>query len=281
MFAKKRVLFVFISALLCFTGCQGKEQQFPTSGKDSKVLARVNGSPITAADVAFSHREGHGDEVRRTKSLDDIIDQELLYQQGLKLGLDKDLSYRQKLAKLDRQPAGARRIELARRVFNTQIASKINLMPKDGKDYFDKNADKIATELHLEFMKFDDKQKAEEALKKIRGGAVFEAIARSVMGTEKVAGREPWNLGFQKWQQIPVDFVDPVYRLKPGEVSEVLGNQQTDFQIVKLVAARKIPKLEYAPISAIVMNRLRDLKLLEAYYQYIAQLKKDATIMKY
>ena len=281
MFAKKRVLIVFISALLCFTGCQGKEQQFPPSGKGAKVVARVNGSPITAADVAFRHQEGHGDEVSRTKSLDDIIDQELLYQQGLKLGLDKDPSYREKLAKLDRQPAGARRIELARRVFNTQIASKINLMPQDGKDYFDKNADKIATELHLEFMKFDDKQKAEAALKKIRGGAVFESIARSVMGTDKVAGREPWDLGFQKWQQIPVDFVDPVYRLKPGEVSDVLGNQQTDFQIVKLVATRKIPKLEYAPISAIVMNRLRDLKLLEAYYQYIAQLKKDATIMKY
>lgn len=281
MFAKKRVLIIFISALLCLTGCQGKEQQFPPSGKGSKVLARVNGSPITAADVAFRHQEGHGDEVSRPKSLDDIIDQELLYQQGLKLGLDKDPSYREKLAKLDRQPAGARRIELARRVFNTQIASKINLMPQDGKDYFDKNADKIATELHLEYMKFDDKQKAEDALKKIRGGAVFESIARSVMGTNKVAGREPWDLGFQKWQQIPVDFVDPVYRLKPGEVSDVLGNQQTDFQIVKLVATRKIPKLEYAPISAIVMNRLRDLKLLEAYYQYIAQLKKDATIVKY
>ena len=101
------------------------------------------------------------------------------------------------------------------------------------------------------------------------------------MGTSKVAGREPWNLGFQKWQQIPVDFVDTVYRLKPGEVSDVLGNQQTGFQIVKLVASRKIPKLEYAPISAIVMNRLRDLKLLDAYYQYVAQLKKDATIVKY
>jgi hypothetical protein len=69
--------------------------------------------------------------------------------------------------------------------------------------------------------------------------------------------------------------------LKPGEVSDILGSEQTGFQIVKLRASRKGPKIEYPLISASVMNRLRDQKLLEAYNLYVVQLRKNATIEKF
>jgi hypothetical protein len=56
------------------------------------------------------------------------------------------------------------------------------------------------------------------------------------------------------------------------------GTRQSGFQIVKLVESKKGPRIEFSAIQATVMNRLRDLRLLEAYYQYVAQLKKDAKI---
>jgi peptidyl-prolyl cis-trans isomerase C len=275
MFFHRRFFVSILVAVLCVAGCQGKEHQSPP-GQGSKVLARVNGTPIMADDVNFRLEKAHGGTDSRSKSLDDIINQELLYQQGVKLGLDKDPSYKAKLADLERQPSGARRLEMARRVFNTQIAAKVNLMPRDGQEYYDRNADRIATELHLELIKSDSRQEAEEALRKIRGGAAFESVARPIM-----EGREQWDLGFVKWEQIPVEFVEPVYKLKPAEVSDILGSQQTGFQIIKVVERRKIGKTAYSAIQGTVMNRLRDLKLLEAYNQYMDQLRKDAKIEKF
>ena len=271
---------LFAAALL-LAGCNGKPVQSRT-GQDSKLLAKVNGTPLTQEDVAFRLELAHGNMPQYgDKSIDDIINQELLYQQGLKLGLDTDPSYRRKLVQLANQPPGARRLEMARRVFNTQIASKIDVRYQDGKDYYDKNADRIASELHLEMIRFDKRPDAEEALKKLRGGASFDSIARPVMGDALVDGRKPWDLGFVTWDKIPVDFVTSVYTLKPGQVSEILGSQPTGFQIVKLLASRKTSKAEYSVVSASVMNRLRDLKILEAYNQYVDQLRKDAKIVKF
>jgi len=271
----------FCVAVLAICGCNGKSQH-SSSDQGSKVLAKVNGTPVTAADVAFRLQEAHGNMPQYgEKSLDDIINQELLYQQGLKLGLDQDPSYRKKLIKLESLPAGAKRLEMARRVFNTQIAAKIDVRYRDGKEYYDKNADRIATELHLAMIKFDKREEAEEALIRLRGGASFESIAQTVMGSTSVNGRKPWDLGFVQWDKIPIDFVESVYTLKPAEVSAILGSQGTGFQIVKLLESRKIPKVEYPDISATVMNRLRDLKLLEAYNNYVEQLRKDAKIVKF
>jgi hypothetical protein len=276
MFIQNYLVAVLLAVTLIFAGCNGQPENAQTA-RGSKVLALVNGSPVTSEDVSFRLENAHGEKVRqRSKSLDDIIDQELLCQQGLKLGLDRDPSYRNLLLKLDRQPAGARRMEMARRVFNTQIAATVNIMPRDAKEYYDKSADFIATELHLAIVKYDNRQDAEAALKKIRSGEPFETVARSAM-----AGREKWDLGFVKWANVPVDFVTPLYQLKPGEVSDILGSQQTGFQIVKMLARRKIAQVDYSQVSAVVTNRLQDLRLLEAYNQYLDQLRKNAKIEKF
>jgi peptidyl-prolyl cis-trans isomerase C len=274
MHTTTRITILLAAALCCLTGCNEK------SG--SKVLARVNGTPLTVEDIEFRLQMGHGKQPQYgDKSIDDIINQELLYQKGVRLQLDRDPGYQGQLAKLNQLPPGAKRLEMARRVFNTQIAPTVDVRFQDAKDYYQKHRDQIENELHLEYLKFSAKSDAEAALKKLRQGANFETVARPVMGTSPVQGRMPWDLGFVTWEQIPVDFVDPIYRLKPGEVSEVLGSQGTGYQIVRVLASRKAPKTEAAQISASVMNRLRDMKLLEAYQNYLGTLRKEAKIVTF
>jgi len=277
MFNLTTILSLFLMVLLGVTGCQDKPQQ----SKGGKVLATVNGTPITADDTNFQIEKGHGGGPKVTRSPDDVINQELLYQQGLKLGLDKAPDYQALLAKLDKKPPAAKRIEMARRVFNTQIASKIDIRHQDIQEYYTKNTDKITTRLHLLMIKLDDEKQAGETLKKIRGGEKFESVARTVMGSVQIKGREPWDLGFVKWEDVPVDFENTIYGMKNGDVSGVLGNQQAGFQIVKLIESRKGPKVGFDSIHAPLMNRLRDLRLLEAYNQYVDNLRKNAKIEKF
>jgi peptidyl-prolyl cis-trans isomerase C len=272
-----RQFLVILTAALAFgiSGCNSRVDS-------SKVLAKVNGQPLTTEDLSFRRDLGHGNKPQYgNKAIEDIIAQELLCQQGIRLGLDQDPACRSKLMRLERGPAGARRLELARHVFNTQIASKVEVSYQQGKDYYQRNEQRIATELRLQLVKFATRPQAEEALKKLRAGADFASIARPVMGAAAVAGKEPWELGFVRWDQVPVDFAEPLYRLAPGEISGVLGSQATGFQIVKLLAKRRVPKPGYQQVSAGVMNRLRDLKLLEAYDQYLETLKKEAKIVTF
>jgi parvulin-like peptidyl-prolyl isomerase len=272
-----------LAALLC--GCTGKKESAAKPEQESKILAKVNGTPITEEDLSFRLPPGHHGERKASgdqqKALDDVITEELLYQQGLKIGLDKDPGYRAQIAKIERQLEHVKRAEMTRRVYNTQVAAKVEITHADAKNYYEKNTDQITTELHLGVISFNNKEGAEEALQKIRGGATFESIARSVMGSQSSAGREPWDLGFLSWGQIPFDFADAVYRLKTGEVSDVVSSHRTGYQVFKLFEARKNPKADFASMSGLIMNRLRDEKIIEAYKQYVENLKREAKIEKF
>jgi len=281
--------------VLALTGCNRPE----TGGK---VLATVNGAPITDRDVELSALpSGHGEQ-RPKKDLDYLVAEELLSQQGKKLGLDRDPGYQKQVARLKQKGHGMAadtphsrsyqqsqlRTEMARRVFDTRIAARVEVSRGEALAYFAANRQRINTELHLGLIRFDDRGEAQKALREIRAGKPFEALARSAQGApaQQAAGqavsRPAWDLGFLPWREVPIDFTERLYRLKPGEVSEILGNQATGFQLVKLYQSRPSPRpIDYAQASGSVMNALRDLKLMETHHQYLAQLRKEAKIVTF
>jgi len=285
----KKVFFLFFMGFilfLSFSGCTTRKDAAEGPKAGSKVVAKVNGQIITEEDLNFRLLGPHGrkrdsGKEEKEKEIDDVIQEELLYQQGIKLGLDKDPGYRMKIARLERQLDNFKRVEMARRVYTTQVAAKIEITLQDAKDYYEKHADRITTELHLGVVSFRKGEEAEEALKKIRSGDSFESVARGVMGNKLPAGRNPWDLGFLPWDQIPLDFGDAVYQLKPGEVSGVVRTKRTGFQIFKLFGSRKNAKAEFSTMSGVIMNRLRDQRVMEARGQYVEKLKKEAKIEKF
>lgn len=281
MFVFKRWV-TFCCVVLLFVACQGK----PSSGQDGKtaVLAKVNGTPITEEDIKITLSRGHGqpaDMQAGREFLDEAIVDLLMYQQGLKLGIDQESGFQDFIAKKQHQAPRAQWREMKRRIINSRIAVKIEITETDIRDYYEKNAGRMETQLHLLYIKLPSKEEADEALRKIRGGAPFESVARPLMGDVKVSDRDAWDLGFVKWAQVPVDFVDAIYRLKLGDVSDVMGSQQAGFQIVKVLAKEKLPGVSFYSSQAILMNRLRDLRMLKSYNQYVAQLKKEARIEKF
>jgi peptidyl-prolyl cis-trans isomerase C len=273
-------------ATFALTACNKPEN-------DGKTLAKVNGTSITRQDLELTAQQsGHG-EPRQMKDLDYVISEELMYQQGCRIGLDKDPTYKKQLAALElkghgmakdqpnfgRYVASQMRSEMARRVFNTQIASKVEVTMPEAHEYFDKNREIIRSELHLGLLKFQEQGDALKALHKIRQGTSFEAIARE---REQKKAQQPADLGFVPWKEIPVDFVEPLYRLKPGEVSGIMGNQEAGFQIIKMYGSRPSQaNIEFKDVSGIIMNGLRDLKLVQEHHKYLEQLKKQAKIVTF
>lgn len=282
----KRLAALLITVCL-IAACSSK------TGQGSKVLAIVNGTALTEQDLALSNQPtGHGMEERKV-GLDYLITEELFYQQGIKLGLDKDPTYQKKLKELEnmghgtaknnpgfkKYVASVMRDEMARRIFNTQIAAKIDIRLADAKEYYEKNKNTISTELHLGLLKYGTKEAADAALKQIRSGTSFETVAKAYEKGATKGTKPAWDLGYVPWEQIPIDFVEPLYRSKDGEVCGVLGTPQGGFQIVKVYGRRPRPgKADFSLLGTSVMNRLRDMKIIQYYQQYVADLKKNATI---
>jgi peptidyl-prolyl cis-trans isomerase C len=281
MAANRKIAAALALILIVSVGC-AKRPEKASSDKDikqPKILAKVNGVPITEDDLAFQISKAHGEPAQsKGRDLEQVIKEELMYQQGLKLGIDKEPSYRAKIAELEMQLNNMKRLEITRRVFNSQVASKVNIGDKEVKDYYAKNADKIGTDLHLGMISYNSKEAAEKALARIKGGESFEKIAAEKAGPAATGGNKPWDMGYATWEQIPIDFVDGVYRLKPGQVSDVVSMKDTGFYLFKLFESRKNPKADLASMTPVIMNRFRDQKVTEAYADYAKQLRKDAKV---
>lgn len=286
---RRAALLTLTFLLAGLLGCQkqqGSQTAQASQEKQPKLLAKVNGVPITELDVAFKMSKSHGtpNSQQPERTLDDVIKEELLYQQGLKLGLDKDPGYRAQIEKLERQVANLKRIEMTRRVFNQEVAAKIDIKTDEVKRYYDNNKTRIATELRLGMLSFGTKEAAEEALQKIRGGTSFETLAGAAVSAAPggaPGGQRAWDLGFTAWDQIPADFLDAVYRLKPGEVSPVVSMKGTGFYLFKLLEQRPNPKADYTSMAGVISNRLREQRVSEGYRTLEEQLKRSAKIERF
>ena len=266
-------------SLLSFSACS-QSQKMPASS----VLAKVNGAVITEDDLYLLFPEGHGGEKTpemRAKALDRLIEQELLYQQGLKLGLDKDPKYRNLIAVLEARLNNLKRSEMARRVTSTRITAAVDVNQEDAARYYEQNKGMITEDLHLLILRFPAEEEAKSAHQKIVSGTDFQVLAQEVYSAVPKGRDIPWDPGFLHWDQIPFEWAEAVYALRDGEISGVLGTNRTGWCIVKLAARRKNPDAALAGMNASIANRLRDLRIAEAYERYMQDLKKSSRIVKY
>ena len=108
---------VFLMASLL--SCAGKKEANRKTDADvqGKVLATVNGVPITEYDVNLNlKRVVHGEEVTPEATqnvLQALVRNELIYQQSLELGLDNNPEYRRKLSEVEAQLRDYKRKEMS------------------------------------------------------------------------------------------------------------------------------------------------------------------------
>jgi hypothetical protein len=276
-----RLFIVFLlSFIFSLPGCKvevKKGQGLP------QTLATVNGVSITGDDVVLK-MGGHEHLInspRRDRVLDDIINEELLYQKGVKLGLDKDAKFQGVVRMMELRIAEYKRAEIARRVIDTQIAAKTIVTDQEIKDYYDKHVEEIGTDLHLGLLHFATEAEAKDALTRIRSGISFEKIADEKFAHVPKGKARPWDMGFMHWNQINPDLLGTVYSLKKGEVSDVLDRSPNGAYLIKIIDRRKNINVKLESMRTAVENRLNAIKAKEAYGRYVQQLKSNASIKKY
>jgi parvulin-like peptidyl-prolyl isomerase len=276
---------VLLAVLVAVAAPGCKKEQTATDHSGGKLLARVNTTTITEGDLArwmggAAHGQTATPEVQ-SKMVDRLIDLELLYQNGVELGLDKDVEFQSKRAKVKQDLKIFDRIQIKRLVVEKAIAPKVQVTDDMARKYFEEHRAEIQNDWHFYSLQFPTEEEAQAALAEIKGGVSFETLANRLSQSKLGQPVPRWDNGFVPWARIPPEWHDAVFKLKLNELSDVVRSRDAGIRIVKLVGSRPRPSADFDLVSDDIAALLREQLLLTAADDYLAQLRQEASIERF
>lgn len=224
----KKTIPVLLTVLLLLSACgqsgtkesadkSGNTNQEPASYKpesSSKVVARVNGVPI------------YEDELNG-RPVDSLVTDEILYQEGLKEGLEK--KFQNKIREYQ--------MTLVVREIKNRVIDKMPLeeeiTDKDLRDYYNSVKDSKYMTYRIEEINFQDEKQGEQIIKMAKEGKSFEDIAKSLSNAESQVTAK--DLGFNKDMKIYFE------SREVGSISNVVNKKDGAFSLLKITEAKETP----------------------------------------
>jgi EpsD family peptidyl-prolyl cis-trans isomerase len=263
------VLILIVPLLFAFVACAKKEGQ---KGAD---LAKVGNVTITQADIEreikhlpdFAQKifEGSGGKER---FLNELVKKELLYQEALKKGLDKNTEYLKKVEDF-------KKITLIGQLLEKEIESKAKVTDQDVRDYYEKHKEDFApvSQIRMSLILVKTEEEAEKILGRLNKGEDFARVAKK-SSVDLNSAKNGGDLGYLSRGQMTSELEAVAVRLKTGEVSEPIKTQ-SGYQIIK-VTDKKIGKVvEFERVRNFISQQLSAEKQKEVFDSYIESLKKS------
>jgi len=238
-------------------------------------VAVVNGVAIPRADYdAFLKNLLQGKPVppdltaeQKNQVLDELITMQLVSTQALKDGVDKD-------------PEVAANLDVLRMRILSDGESQRFLKgkePTDAELHAEYDGDITAmdkTEYHARHILVATKEKAEQLIKKLKGGAKFEDVAKAEStDNSKTSGGD---LGWFTATRMVKPFADAVKALKKGETTPEPVQTQYGWHIIQLEEIREVTPPPFEQVKAQVTKSVIQKKLVA----YVEDMKKTAKIDK-
>ncbi|MHB8872891.1 MAG: peptidyl-prolyl cis-trans isomerase [Myxococcaceae bacterium] len=247
------------------------------------LVATVNGAPITEADLLLKlktdTRETEMQPGFRKNMLEAVIAQEVRAQKAVELGLDADPGYQAGVRDLDAQLKAYRRRALAELFERREISAKAAVSETEAKDYFEKNAGRLRTQVHVLQIMTRNEAAAEGAHAAIAKGTAFEEVARGLSPPMPDPAATPWDLGFLPAEQVPPAWHGPLAAMKPGEVSGIIRGPKERFWVIKLVESRENPEVTFESVKPALLERLKGIRTEELREQASRELREKAKVV--
>jgi peptidyl-prolyl cis-trans isomerase C len=261
---------------LVVTACgKGQQPTAPTVADKPapEPVAVVDGTPISRNAYDFYLKSLAGKSTveltaeQKGQVLDELVGIQLIETQALKDALDKD-------------PDVAARVEVARMRLLADAESQKYLKGKEPTDadlhaeYDSAIAAMDKTEYHARHILVSGREVADGLIKRIKGGAKFEDIAKaqSIDGSKTNGG----DLGWFTLARMVKPFADTVKTLKKGEMTAEPVQTQFGWHIIKLEDTREVTPPPFEQVKEQLTNRVMQKKL----QAYVEELKKTAKIDK-
>ena len=268
---------IVTTIVLLMAAC-GKGQQAAAPAAPEKPaaapVATVDGSPISRVEYDIylkSLLQGRPTTEltteQRNQVLDEMVSMQVLATQAIKDGMDKD-------------PDVAARISVLRMRVLADSESQNYLKGKEPTEaelkaeYDTDIAAMDKTEYHARHILVATKELAEQVIKKIKGGAKFEDVAKaeSSDGSKTNGG----DLGWFTLARMAKPFADAVKALKKGEMTSTPVQTQYGWHVIRLDDTREVAPPPFDQVKQQVSNGVVQKKL----QTYADGLKKTAKIEK-
>lgn len=240
---------------------------------ENKVLATVNGKDITSQDVydflnqldqrtaaQFSSPEGIN------QIANELVNQELLYLDALKNGLDEEEDFKNELEKVK---IGVLKQYAINRLFKgiTVTEEEINSFYDENKHFFQRP--EVARASHI---LVDDEEKANEVLDEINDGLSFEDAASKYSNCPSKANGG--DLGeFSRGKMVP-EFEEVAFSMEEGSISEPVKTQ-FGYHIIKLNYKKESGTSSLEEVKGQINHQLILMKQQEIYLDKTEKLKED------
>lgn len=245
-------------------------------GKDNRVLAKVNGEIITVKD--FNDRidklpKQYQDIAKSQKKnyLDDLIMEKLLYKKALGENIGKDKETQDIITEATRKIIIARLVE-------KEIEKKVKVSGEEVKKYYDEHSEEfmLPERWRASHILVDTPEEANAIKQKLAQGASFEDIVKEK--SKDPTAKNGGDVGyFSKGQLVP-EFEEECYKLKVGEVGDVVKTQ-FGYHIIKLTD-KKDPEVQpFDLVKDMVRRELERSKKKEILDKMMSDVKSNAKIV--
>jgi hypothetical protein len=324
-----RLLLVLLAVVVCANAARAQKPVASHGTASARpvaahVVARVNNAPIMndRLDVALRrlipfesfHRNVGADTVERLRgqALAGLVDEELRYQDGVRLRLEPsaagvDAGLKELVARYGsreafeqaRRASGASMEELRREIrrslvvqkaFDHAVTSRCQVGADEAARYYAGNTGRfvVPEQLHVYAITFgvdpgaparawaDAKAKADLVLGQIKSGAPFEDMART-HSTDKTR-ESGGDMGFVHRGSLTDEFEQALGDLKPGGVSPVIQTLY-GFHVVRVASIRPPEQKTLPEVSAVIQKDLTNQRCAETEAAWTARLRASATIV--
>ncbi|HVC02997.1 MAG TPA: peptidylprolyl isomerase [Steroidobacteraceae bacterium] len=267
---------VLALALSSLAACAKKPQTAAPAAANAApgAVATVDGTPISrdAYDFYVKSLTGGKDPSQltadqRSQVLDELISMQLMAQQAVKDGLQKD-------------PDTAAQIDIARIHLLANAESQKYLKDKEPTDqemqaeYASAVGKMDKTEYHARHILVANKDLALALIKRLQAGANFAELAKAnSIDSSKTNGGD---LGWFQASRMVKPFAAALQSLKPGQFTQQPVQTQFGWHIIQLLGTRPVTPPPFDQVKGQVANLVLQKKLRA----YVDQLKKTATIQK-
>lgn len=290
-------------------------------------VAVVNGSEISKEDLDREMNLARQRLLSKGKSLSDpelsalrkgvienLIDQELLYQQSQEKGFKLDeTAVQEQMKKIKGQfpseeafksqvskmglseesiESQLRRGMAIKKFVEAEFVEKITISDKETKDYYDRHTDFFkrpeqvqASHILIKVDSKADKANKTEARKKIveiqtrlNKGENFAALAKEF--SQDSSSGKGGDLGYFGRGQMVKPFEEAVFELKPGEVSDIVETQ-FGYHLIQVTDKKPETIIAYENVQERIETYLKNIKVKEELNPYLEKLKQESKVERF
>jgi len=234
----------------------GSSGSLAESDADAKVIiARVGSSKLTLAEykaIVGPYAEG---QIQPMEVIEPWLQQELVYQEAVKMGLHKDDSVKQMLRQLELQYEYSRK-QVFQNFWVQKETEKIVVTPQEVEAYFNKHKDEFLYDVKVAQILVSDPMTAQQIHQQLNEGVSFKKLAEQF--TADPLKGEPSEFISRGSGQLTLPMEDAIFSLQPGQVSEPVVTPEGPTFIFKLTDKVKVRKdVSFADFSGYIEAMLR------------------------